>query len=119
MKKILLTLTFLTVASLAQAATVVDTLTWTQPNDTIANVNTYVFSLTLDTAAPVQVTATCATAGVNVNCSTPITLTPGNHTITLTATDAAGSASGSLSYVAPPLPTTPGSVTVRIVITVP
>lgn len=123
MKKVLQVVGFLAIclsaARTGQAQTITDTLTWTQPSDTLANVNTYTFSLKIDTGTAAQITATCATAGVNVNCTSPITLSAGNHTVVLTATDSAGSAVGTLNYTAPNLPTTPGSIVVRIVITVP
>lgn len=70
-------------------------------------------------AAATAITPTCQTAGANVTCQTPIVLTSGTHTIIVTATNAGGSASGTLNYVPPAGPTTPSSLQITIQITVP
>jgi hypothetical protein len=114
-----LVLGLLLAASSAHAQTVSRTLTWTQLNDQIGTVNGYTFTVKLDAAAAVQVTPVCQSAGANVTCATPIVLTSGSHTITVTATNAGGSASGTLNYVPPAGPTTPTSVQITIQITVP
>lgn len=103
----------------ASAQTVTRSLAWTQSGDTLTSVNGYTFSQKIDAAQATQITPTCQTAGVNVTCASPIVLTSGTHTIILTATNAAGSASATLNYVPPPAPTTPVSVQITIQITVP
>jgi putative flippase GtrA len=104
---------------LVVAQTVSTSLVWSHVPDTLAHVNGYTFTQKIDAAAATVITPTCVAAGANVNCSTPIVLTPGNHTIVVTATNAAGTASGTLNYVAPASPTQPVSIAITIQITVP
>lgn len=120
MKTRLLALALVFAAVAAQAQTVGKTLAWTQQNEALATVSTYTWALKIDAAPATAATATCQTAGANVTCTTPITLTAGNHTVVLTAINAAGlSASGTLNYVPGVAPATPSNIQITIQITVP
>lgn len=101
------------------AQTVNRNLEWDHLADTLARVNGYVFTLKIDAAAATAITPQCQTAGADVHCKTPITLTPGNHTIVVSATNANTTSSGTLNYVPPPAPSTPVNITITISITVP
>ncbi len=87
--------------------------------DTLVNINSYVYSLKIDSATATQLVATCAVVSTNVHCTSPIILSSGSHTIVLTATNGAGSASATLNYVPGTLPTTPVNLGITITITVP
>ena len=99
----------------ASAQTVTRTLNWNQPNATLAEVQGYTYTTQVDAAPPVITKPSCV-AGTPVTCTAPITFASGPHTITLTAINAFGQASASLSG-APP--STPISVTVTIAVTIP
>lgn len=99
----------------AQAQTVTRTLNWNQPNATLAEVQGYTYTTQVDAAPPVITKPSCV-AGTPVTCTAPITFASGPHTITLTAINAFGQASVSLSGAPPSAPV---SVTVTISVTVP
>lgn len=116
--KALMTAGLCLIAVSASAQTVTRALEWNHLASALSDVQAATFTLTIDQAKPVAVTATCVTQGADVHCATPITLTPGSHTVTLTATTAGGSGSGTVNYVPPPV-LTPSGLTITIKITVP
>lgn len=121
MKKFILTIVFLFISSLSFAQTVTDTLVWDQLNETVANTATYVYTYKLDTAAATVITPTCAAVTTNVHCTVLIpTLTSGNHTILVNATNpSAVTVTGTLNYVPGAAPGVFTNITITIKITVP
>jgi hypothetical protein len=111
----LFALLVLACAERASAQTISRTMRWGQPNTTLAEVQALVYTSQVDNAPAVLVTPTCV-AGTPVTCSAPITFTSGPHTITLTASNAFGSTSASITGAPPSAPV---SVTVTISVTVP
>lgn len=118
MKKLFLAI-FCLWAATARAQTVTYTLQWDHVGDILSNVNTYTFGLKIDAATAIAISPTCATNGLNVTCTTPVSLISGNHTITVTASNANGTASGTLNYVPPVAPINPSNIKVIVKITVP
>ena len=126
---VLFPLLLLLVAASVSAQTVTQTLSWDQPNDTLTDIQGYVFTYTytspqgVGNGAPIPLKATCAvpTAGV-VACTAPITpvLLPGT-VLTLTATDVSGAASSAPYTYQPgvPSPSNPTGVVVTVTVTVP
>jgi hypothetical protein len=117
--------TFLVIALLwcafpnnAYAQTVTQTLNWDHLADTLAHVNGYTFALKINANPATQITPTCVANGSNVHCTNPITVVAGD-VILLTATNAAGSASGTLTYNPGAIPTQPTTITVTVLIKVP
>lgn len=102
-------------ASPLVAQTVTRTLNWNQPNATLAEVQALVYTSQVDSLTPVILKPSCL-AGTPVTCTAPIVFTSGPHTITLTATNAFGSASVSLTG-APP--NSPVAISITISVTVP
>lgn len=104
MKKIFLSV-FLVSFILATSATLVAQAAQVQWNQTEAPAvsSTFVYTLKVDALAPVTLTATCVAFNSSSACSAPITNpATGNHTYTLTATNAFGSASTTIGPGAPP-----------------
>lgn len=109
MKRIVLFLAALLLLSVPLMAA---TAAWTQPGDTLANIQAYVYTLTVNGAAPVTLVATCVQPVTTnpVACTAPVTLpvvAPGaTVTFALTATDSLGSSvSAPLVLVMPTTPT--------------
>ena len=113
----------LCVPVLASAQTVIRSLEWDQigANETLANVQAYTTTLKIDAGAVMQIAPVCTAQGPGVHCVyTPLLLASGVHTLTLTETNIAGSAStGALTYTPGVAPAAPTSITVTIKITVP
>src|SRR5712664_1511939 len=86
------------------AQTVTRRLAWDQPGATLADLPGLAYTLVIDAAAPVVLTPTCTFATV-LSCVSPITLTQAPHTLTLTVTNAFGSASSPPIHGVAPLPT--------------
>ena len=83
---------------------------------TYADVQGYVYTLAVDSAAPATLTVTC-TDGAPIKCTAPLPAMPsGPHTLTLTATNGFGSASAAPLMGAPPA--MPVTVKVVVVVTV-
>lgn len=114
-----LILVLLALPSVVQAQTTTKVLSWSHVPDTLTVVNGYTFTLKIDAGTVSQISPTCATAGANVTCSTPIVLTSGTHTLVVTATNGNGSASGSFNYVPGASPTQPTNIVITVTITVP
>jgi hypothetical protein len=99
MKKYLFILAFVFVSGALQGQTITRTASWTQPGDTLANIQAeYVWDLKIDAAAPVKLVVTCVAPvapAVDVKCTAPITLpvAVGQRTLVLTAYNAFGQAS--------------------------
>ena len=89
---------------------------WDQA-ESVATAAGFAYALKVDASAPTPLVTTCAplasTPGLLSHCSAPLpTLTPGTHTLTVTATNAFGTASSS------PLTGAPPTAPVNIVITI-
>lgn len=114
MKKIILSLAFLFCASLAQAQTTA-TAIWNQPN-LLVDAQSYVYTLKVDTAAPITLTATCTTVNSAVQCSAPLTGWIGSvsHNLVLTASNGTVTASGAITTA--PGPGVPTGTKVIVVI---
>lgn len=102
------------------AQTTTSKLAWDQPllaGQTLADVQAAVWTLKIDTAAPTIVVATCV-AGTPIVCTTPLGpfATGGQHTLTITGTNAYASVSASLT--GGPL-AVPANMKVVITVTVP
>ena|SRR3989442_284578 len=95
------------------AQTVTRRLAWDQPGATLADLPGLGYTLVIDAAAPIVLTPTCTFATV-LSCVAPITLTQAPHTLTLTVTNAFGSATSPPLNGVAPLPT----VNVKVVVTV-
>lgn len=117
MRKILLAvIILLALATIPTAQTVTRTLSWEHLGVSLTEVASYAFSVQIDKTTPIAISPTCALSGTIVSCQSPITFTPAPHVITLTATNAFGSTSGSLSGTSP----TPAiNIKVTVVVTVP
>jgi hypothetical protein len=91
---------------------------WDQPNATVAEAQAYAYALQIDAAAPVKLAQTCATVGAVTHCTAPVaaTFTPGTHTLTLTAVNAFGSASATVTGAPPSGPIT---FTLKFTISIP
>ena len=115
MKTFVLVLAFGLVGSVASAQTA--QILWTQ-SDPLAKAQAETFTLKVDAAAPTALTAACTQIDANNSaCSAPIAApTPGNHTYTLTATNAFGSASTTVGPGS--APGVPGGFKLVITITV-
>lgn len=110
----------LLLASPVKAQTVTTSVAWEQDGDTLTNINQYVYTFKIDSAAPVQLTQACTLVGTQVTCNAPITMTTNApHSIALTATNGAGSATTTANYVPPTAPLNPKNVKTIIKITVP
>ena len=119
MKKILLSTLFILMAAAAEAQTITRTLSWQQPGDTLANIQSYTYTAQVDAAAAVFLVTACVSgipATNPVTCSAPIVFAAGAHTITLTAINGFGSAVSTISG-APP--SGPLSMTVVVKVTIP
>ena len=95
------------------AQTVTRRLAWDQPGATLADLPGLAYTLVIDAAAPIVLTPTCTFATV-LSCVSPITLTQAPHTLTLTVTNAFGSATAPPLNGVAPIP----SVNVKVVVTV-
>lgn len=106
MKQLLMLLIAL---SLGTALSAASTLGWTQPGDTLVNVQAYTYTLTVNAGAPITLVATCVQPVTTnpVTCSAPIATPPvGSDSLILTAKDAFGSTpSAPLVGVMPSAPT--------------
>lgn len=114
MKKILLCLAFVLSASVVNAQ-VTATAIWNQPNP-LTNAQTYTYTLKIDTAAPINLTATCTLINSVTQCQAPVTNWNNtiNHTLVLTASDGTNSASG--TFTSSPGPGSPTGSKIIIVI---
>ena len=109
---------------LIAAPSVAQTLAWDQPLNglTVAEASALTYTLKVDSAAPVAVTASCTAAPVGAACTAPLpatiltTLSTGRHTITLTAANAFGSATS--APITGAVPGTPGVLKVTITVTI-
>lgn len=108
MKKLILILIALLIASNSFAQSNNPSITWIQPE---VNAQTFNYTLKIDTANPITLTAVCS----NGSCIAPFVLTnpTAQHTYTLTASNDFGSATATLGPGAPP--TTSG---IKVVVTV-
>lgn len=117
MKRLLLTIGVLLFAHAALAQTVTRLAEWEQPGATVAEAQGYAYTLKIDSAAPVVLTHTCAAVSSVTRCTAPLAsalLTPGTHTLVLTASNAFGSASSPPLTGAPPA----GPVTFKLTFTI-
>lgn len=95
-------------AAPVSAQTVTRQAEWDHQADTLITVSTYAYTLKVDAAVPVSLTASCAQAGANVHCIAPLPaavntqLTPGAHTLVLSAINAFGSISSAPLTGSPP-----------------
>lgn len=118
MKKILLTLLFLLISHSSFAQTTSFKLAWDQglaTGHTYTDVQGYVYTLKVDTAAPILVAATCVN-GTPIKCTTPLSLPSGPHTLVLIVTNGFGTASSTPLNGVPPIAAVSVSVTVTVVI---
>lgn len=103
----------------ASAQTTTKKLAWDQPlasGQTFADVQKYLYAITVDTGTPSPMTATCVNGGT-IACTAPLpALAPGQHTLKLTATNGFDSASTSISGGPPAAPV---SVTITVTVTIP
>lgn len=122
MKKFILSLLFVSLATVAQAQTVQQTLQYQYVGIPVSIVNTYQTFLKVDTGVALPILPICLVDTVvttNTTCTSPIILTSGNHTITVTAVVNGQSASGTLNYIPGAGPGTPTTITITIVVKVP
>jgi hypothetical protein len=109
--------------------TTTQTLNWTQPSDTLVNIQGYTFSYTFTlngtgNGAAIALKATCVALGApatsGASCSAPLTTTLAvGSVLTLTATDAYGSTSAQPFTFAGMAPGTPSNISVVVTISVP
>lgn len=114
MKSIIWTLGILAAIALPSAAdgqTTTATLSWSQ-TETLATVQTFTYTLKVDSGSAVAITPTCLAAvapATGTTCANPFAptppLTPGVHIIAITATNGIGSATGVLNGATPSVPT--------------
>lgn len=117
MKKIWIAFAMMFVAAPALAQTT--TLNYEYLNTTPATVATYTQATTID-GVRVTAAASCAARGADTVCTQPLpTMAPGTHTITVTATLGAMSASGSLTADPSQRPSTPTKLTITVVVITP
>lgn len=96
MKKILLIITFLTCAAPAFAQNPVagpnSKFAWTQGADVLSDAQTYTYRMYLDAAGPATfVGVTCVGTASPFTCQVTVpSMTQGTHSMTITATSAAG-----------------------------
>jgi len=114
MKRFLLALSFLTIASLGNAQGVTATATWNmQETPTLAQ--SYVYTLKLDAAQPLNLTVTCIAVNNVTQCSVPVAnYVVGNHTAVLTASNNGNSASA--TFQTGVVPSTPTGAKVIVII---
>jgi hypothetical protein len=90
------------------AQTTIAKMAWTQPligGQTLTDVQAFAYSLKVDNGTPVALTATCVAPvapATNPTCSATLPLITGSHSLTLTATNAFGSATSDPISVGPP-----------------
>lgn len=111
---------FLLVASSAHAQTPSFKLGWNQTlgaSETFASLASYQWTLKIDANAATVVTATCVN-GTPPSCTAPLpAMTPGTHTLVLTAFNGFGSAASAPFTGGPPQ--TPVIVSVTVTVTIP
>jgi hypothetical protein len=108
MKRTVLLFAALVVLGTSSAVAQAATLSWIQPTDPLATVQTYVYTLVVNGGAPVTLVATCVQpiATTPVSCTAPVAAVPiGADTLVLTVTGALGSAAATLSGTKPGVPT--------------
>lgn len=106
-------------AGLVHAQTITQSLEWDHATDTLANIQAYTFTLKIDAGPVVQIAPTCVAQAPTAHCKTPITLASGTHVLIVTATNANGTASGTLNYVPGQQPSGPVNIVIVTKITVP
>lgn len=121
MKKILLLISFaLLIPSVAHSQTVQQTLEYDYLATTPVAVATYTQSLKINTAAAAIITPVCAAVGANTHCTLPLTtVIKSGDILVVSATNGAGSSSGSLTYNPGSIPTAPTTIAITIIIKVP
>lgn len=103
--------------SSVQAQTLTRTADWEQPGATVPEAQSYAYTLKIDSNAPILLTQTCAAVASTTRCTAPLAaslLTPGTHTLILTASNSFGSASSAALTGAPPT----GPVTFKLTFTI-
>jgi hypothetical protein len=136
-RRFLLAILLCGIGAAASAQTVSQTLAWTQPSDTLVNIQNYAFTLVVTPAAgtagaPLLLTAACvappAPATIGAACSAPlVSVVPAGASLVLTATatpSATETSAGSTSsapyvFLPPSAPGTPVSVSIVIKVNVP
>lgn len=103
MKRVLLAIVFVCVASVASAQTgsANNKLAWDQPAASIAEAQSLTYKLYADGSATASTlpTATCTGATAPYSCTVPFpAFTPGSHTVQLSASNAAGESSKSAAF---------------------
>lgn len=120
MKRVLLAIVFVCVASVASAQTgsANNKLAWDQPAASIAEAQSLTYKLYADGAATASTlpTATCTGATAPYACSVPFpAFTPGSHTVQLSASNAAGESpkSAAFGFTFVVIPASPANIRVQ------
>ena len=116
MKKLLLASLFVLSSVSGYAQGVTATATWQQPGADVPTAQSYTYTLKIDTATPINLTQTCSTVNSQTQCTAPVAnYIVGVHTVVLTASNANGSASQTVTTGAPPSNPTSTKIIVIIV----
>lgn len=98
-------LLLLACAANAEAQTTFVRLAWTMPGMVLADVQAVQYTLKIDAATPIPLTASCTAAvppAVNPTCLAPLPTMTGSHTLVLIASNPFGSQSSDPLQVGPP-----------------